>query len=68
MPNRILIRLLAIALAAPVPAHAYLDPSSGSMIFQLTVGSLLAAAGAIRLYWRKIKRLFRGGKPRRGEE
>jgi hypothetical protein len=50
--------LLALSFILPVPASAYLDPSSGSMIFQLTVGGLLAAAGAVRIYWKKLKSIF----------
>jgi len=36
----------------------YLDPSAGSMGFQMIVGGLLAAAGVVRLYWRRVKGLL----------
>jgi hypothetical protein len=36
----------------------YLDPSSGSMAFQMMVGGLLTAAGVIRLYWKRVKSVF----------
>jgi hypothetical protein len=48
-------------LLIPAPASAYLDPSAGSMVFQMTVGGLLAAAAAIRLYWKNLRNVFRGG-------
>jgi hypothetical protein len=38
---------------------AYLDPGSGSMLVQLLVGGVAAAAVAIKLYWYKLLRLFR---------
>jgi hypothetical protein len=34
------------------------------MIFQVTVGGLLAAGAAIRLYWKTLRHLLSGGKPR----
>jgi hypothetical protein len=38
---------------------AYLDPGSGSMLVQLLVGGVAAAAVAIKLYWYKLLRLMR---------
>ena len=38
---------------------AYLDPGSGSMLVQLLVGGVAAAAVAIKLYWYKILRFLR---------
>ncbi len=58
-----LVRLFTLLLIVPAPASAYLDPSAGSMIFQMTVGGLLAAGAAIRLYWRSLRNLL-GGRPR----
>ena len=36
-------------------AHAYLDPGSGSFLFQLIVGALLSGLFAIKIYFKKIK-------------
>lgn len=63
-----LVTLLALLLLTPAPAYAYLDPSSGSMGFQMAVGGLLAGAAAIRLYWTKLKGLFTGRRKSRGSE
>lgn len=41
---------------------AYLDPTTGSMAYQIAISGFLAALAACRLYWAKIKRLF--SKPR----
>jgi hypothetical protein len=38
---------------------AYLDPTSGSMGFQLLVASLLAGITSVRLYWTRLKSVFR---------
>jgi len=38
---------------------AYLDPGTGSMILQVVLASLLAVAVAFRIFWRKIKSIFR---------
>ncbi len=59
--------LVAALLSVPAPASAYLDPSSGSMIFQLAVGGLLAAAAAVRMYWVKLTRLVGLRKSRAAE-
>ena len=40
------------------PAQAYLDPGSGSFLFQIIVGGILSAMFAIKLYFRKIKSFF----------
>ena len=37
---------------------AYLDPGSGSMLVQLLVGGVAAAAVALKLYWYRLLRLL----------
>lgn len=37
----------------------YLDPGSGSMLVQLLVGGVAAAAVALKLYWYRLLRLLR---------
>jgi hypothetical protein len=47
-------------------AHAYLNPGSGSFIFQLILAAFLGGLLTVRLYWSKVreffKRLFLRGK------
>jgi hypothetical protein len=52
--------LLVLAPAA----HAYLDPGSGSFLFQLLIGGLVGAAVTVRAYWGRIRAFFarRGAK------
>jgi len=35
-------------------AHAYLDPGTGSFIFQMALAALLAAAGTVKFWWKKM--------------
>ncbi len=63
MSERFLLLLLVVALAfaMPSPAHAYLDPGTGSMLLQLLLGGLVGAAATIKLYWHRLKSLFSKG-------
>lgn len=45
-----------------VPAHAYLDPASGSMFLQVLLGGIAGVAVIFKLYWHKLLRLFGLGK------
>ena len=40
-------------------AYAYLDPGSGSYLFQIMVASLVGAVFAIKTYWIKIKKFVK---------
>lgn len=44
----------------PQQAHAYLDPGSGSLIFQLIIGAVLGTLVTLRMYWSRVKRFIRG--------
>ena len=60
-PNAALVALCALALAlAARPAHAYLDPASGSMMLQLLLGGLAGAAVTLKLFWRKLRSRITG--------
>ncbi len=54
---------VSLGIAAPAclaaPAAAYLDPGTGSYVFQILVAALLGASVAVKIYWRKLKRLLR---------
>ena len=39
---------------------AYLDPTTGSVAYQIALSTALAAAAAVKMYWKKLKKLFRG--------
>lgn len=40
---------------------AYLDPTTGSIGYQIALSAVLAAGAAVRMYWKKLRKLFRGG-------
>lgn len=42
-------------LLVPATAHAYIDPSTGSMVLQTTIGAILSALFVVKLYWKKIR-------------
>jgi len=57
MPRRLsyLIGLPAVVLAwTAMPAYAYLDPGTGSMILQVLLGGFAGLALAGKLYWRRF--------------
>ena len=40
------------------PAHAYLDPGTGSIILQLLLGGFAGALFVLKLYWHRFRSLF----------
>jgi hypothetical protein len=44
------------------PAHAYLDPASGSVILQVIVAAVAAVLITLKAFWHKIRGLFGGRK------
>ena len=52
--------VVAAACIAPADAQAYLDPSTGSAIFQMLVATAMGSLFIIRTYWKKITMFFSG--------
>jgi len=50
-----LLSLFSIACLFPTKTYAYLDPGTGSYIFQLVIASFLGGLFVIKLSWHKIK-------------
>ena len=50
---------LAVLLAWIAPAYAYLDPATGSILLQGLIAGIAGLAVVLRLYWQRIKSLFR---------
>ena len=50
--------ILFFLFVLPSPAHAYLDPGTGSYIFQLLLAALVGLGFLIKVYWKKIKSFF----------
>lgn len=58
--------ILLVVVAAP--AHAYIDPGSGSAIMSAIIGLFVAISLAVKTYWYKIKSLFSSQKPANASE
>jgi hypothetical protein len=52
--------LLKILLTSS--AYAYIDPGSGSIILQAILGAIAAGGLTIKIYWNKLKNIFRSKK------
>jgi membrane protein implicated in regulation of membrane protease activity len=50
------ILFVAFSLLWIPVANAYIDPGTGSFVFQAAIGVLLAAAVAIKVFWKKVVR------------
>ena len=55
--------VVALALAAALglmaaPAHAYLDPGTGSYVFQMVAAALVSVGFLVRAYWQRLRGLF----------
>jgi len=46
------------------PAHAYLDPGTGSYVLQVAAASLFAAIVTLKTYWAHVKIWFSDRFPR----
>lgn len=51
------LAVLGSMLWAPA-ANAYIDPGSGSVIFQVVVGAGLALSLGLKVFWRRIVGFF----------
>ncbi len=64
--------VMFLYLAFPSFAYAYLDPGTGSYIFQLIIAGMVGLFFAIKVYWRRIKSfsmgLFSKGRKMDGSE
>jgi len=40
-------------------SYAYLDPGTGSYIFQVFIAGILGGLFAVKMFWQKIKDFFR---------
>lgn len=52
---------LTLFVIAANPAHAYIDPGSGSVAVQAILAGFLGFLLALKIYWKKIVSFFRRG-------
>jgi len=54
----LLLAAVAGWVSAPRPAHAYLDPATGSAVLQVLVGSVMGGLFVAKRYWGQLKARF----------
>lgn len=54
----VVLSVYLLAFICVSPAHAYIDPGSGSMLLQLLLGGVAGLALALKLFWRRILSIF----------
>lgn len=52
------LSLCAALVVVSLPAHAYLDPGTGSALIQGLIAAVAAVGVTLKLYWHRIKRFF----------
>ena len=62
MGRRLVFVGLLLLVLFPRPSHAYLDPTSGSILLQVLLGGVAGAALAVKLFWHKITGWFGVGR------
>ena len=45
-------------LLFPLFAYGYIDPGTGSYIFQILIAAFVAVSFAVKTYWEKIKKFI----------
>ena len=58
-PFRLLAALVLLFFLFPQRANAYLDPGTGSYLFQLMAAFFFGALFALKIFWTKIKTFFK---------
>jgi hypothetical protein len=54
-----LIAIIAVSFLTARPAHAYLDPGTGSYAIQVGLAGVLGAMFSLKMVWRRLReRLF----------
>lgn len=64
----VLLSLSLLELGGNSTPAAYLDPGTGSIIFQALVGAALASLLTIKLFWYRLKTFFANTIMRRDSE
>ncbi len=57
--NVLFICIFFLVFDPSCEAMAYLDPGTGSMVLQLILGGIAGVMVVMKMYWQKVKDLFR---------
>jgi len=55
----ILVFVPILSLAFASPAHAYIDPGSGSALMSIIIGAFVAVGLTIKTFWYRITSIFK---------
>lgn len=58
MKKTFIALLLLYGVFFPFPAHAYLDPSTGSYILQIVGAAIFGSLFALKVWWRQVVNFF----------
>ncbi len=58
MQLSVIVFTLLVGLIFCRPAYAYLDPGTGSMIFQAVIGLALGALFTAKMWWGRLRGIF----------
>jgi hypothetical protein len=56
-----------LLVSVSLPAYAYIDPGTGSLIIQAIIGAVAAIGVTIKIFWHRLKIFFSGGS-KKGEK
>jgi len=61
----VVLSMVAVLGLPAAPAHAYLDPGTGSYVFQMVAAAVVSVGFVVRAYWHRLRGLFtrRGPSP-----
>ena len=54
----VILLIILLLTVSTKPAHAYLDPGSGSYIIQLIIAGGVGALFGVKTFWHQIKNFF----------
>jgi hypothetical protein len=52
---KMLVLAAASCLLFPRYAYCYIDPGTGSYVFQIVIAAFVALSFAVKVYWQKIR-------------
>ncbi len=55
---KLLLPAVLFTIALVMPAYAYLDPGTGSMILQAIIGGLAVASATLSVFWTRVQAFF----------
>ena len=62
--SRSLLALVLLAVGLwPVPAHAYIDPGTGSFVIQGIIAAVVGAGFVVKVFWHRIVSAITGKSP-----